>query len=142
MPPAVEFLDEVTSESATEVVSVNEHSPGGMPMVTRKGKNASNTRRIVTVTERPDLGPVVSRWLWEEWRRADGHSLEETIAKVAKRTSASGPEQCFVLLADGAPVATASLVQRDLPARPDLRPWLAEVFVEPKFRRRALPASW
>ena len=41
-----------------------------------------------------------------------------------------------MLLVNGAPVATASLTQRDLPARLDLKPWLAEVFVKPKFRRR------
>ena len=54
---------------------------------------------------------------------------------MGKRTSPLGPEQCFVLLVNGAPVATASLTQCDLPARLDLKPWLAEVFVKPKFRR-------
>jgi GNAT superfamily N-acetyltransferase len=110
-------------------------------MGTSRGKNAPEIRRLVTVRERPDLVPEVSRWLWEEWRREDGYSLEETIVKVAKRTSPSGPEQCFVLLVNGAPVATASLTQRDLPARLDLKPWLAEVFVKPNFRRRGFASQ-
>jgi GNAT superfamily N-acetyltransferase len=96
---------------------------------------------IVTVAQRPDLVPVVSRWLWEEWGRHGGQSIEEEAARVATRTSASGPEQCFVLLTDGAPVATASLVHHDLSTRPDLTPWLAGVFVEPHFRGRGFASQ-
>ena len=40
----------------------------------------------------------------------------------------------FILLADGEPVGTASLVAHDLDERPDLTPWLAGVFVEPHAR--------
>lgn len=107
----------------------------------RRDKNAPETGHVVTVQERPDLVPEVARWLWEEWRREDGYSLQETITKVAKRTSPSGPEQCFVLLLNGTPVATASLTDRDLPARLDLKPWLAEVFVKPKFRCRGFASQ-
>jgi N-acetylglutamate synthase-like GNAT family acetyltransferase len=99
-------------------------------------KDVREIGHVVTVRERPDLVPVVARWLWDEWRRDDGYSLEEAIARVAKRTSPSGPEQCFVLLVNSAAVATASLTHCDLPARPDLKPWLAEVFVKPRFRHR------
>jgi len=42
----------------------------------------------------------------------------------------------FILLADGEPVGTASLVAHDLDERPDLTPWLAGVFVEPHVRGR------
>jgi GNAT superfamily N-acetyltransferase len=112
-----------------------------MSMGTSRDKNAPETQHVVTVRERPDLVSAVARWLWDEWRREDGYSLEETIARVAKRTSPLGPEQCFVLLVNGAPVATASLTQFDLPARPDLKPWLAEVFVKPKFRRRGFASQ-
>ena len=81
---------------------------------------------------------AVSRWLWKEWGHASGRTLEETSARVAERTSVSGPEQCFVLLLDELAVATASFVHRDLPSRPDLTPWLAGVFVQPEFRYRGL----
>ena len=42
----------------------------------------------------------------------------------------------FVLVADGCPVGTASLVAHDLDERPDLTPWLAGMFVEPDARGR------
>jgi GNAT superfamily N-acetyltransferase len=112
-----------------------------MLMGASRDKNVCETEHVVTVRERPDLVSVVARWLWDEWRREDGYSLEEMIAKVAKRRSPSGPEQCFVLLVNRAPVATASLTQHDLPARLDLKPWLAEVFVKPEFRRRGFASK-
>jgi GNAT superfamily N-acetyltransferase len=96
---------------------------------------------IVTIAQRRDLVPEVSRWLWEEWGRQDGQSLEDEIVRVAARTSPLGPEQCFVLLVDGAPVATASLVRHDLATRPDLTPWLGGVFVKPDFRGRGFASQ-
>jgi GNAT superfamily N-acetyltransferase len=112
-----------------------------MPMGASRDQNFHETEHVITVRERPDLVPVVARWLWDEWRREDGYSLEATVDNVAKRTAPSGPEQCFALLVNGEPVATASLTLRDLPARLDLKPWLAEVFVKPKFRRRGFASQ-
>ncbi|MFL1464251.1 GNAT family N-acetyltransferase [Roseococcus sp. DSY-14] len=47
-----------------------------------------------------------------------------------------GPTGCFVAFEGAEPVGTASLVQQDLPSRPDLAPWLAGVFVVPEARGR------
>jgi len=40
----------------------------------------------------------------------------------------------FVLLVNGCPVGTASLVAHDLDERPDLTPWLAGMYIEPHAR--------
>ncbi len=90
--------------------------------------------RVTTIRERPDLAPVVAGWLWAEWRKSHGHSLEEMQALVAKSVAAAGVPQAFVLLEDGLPVGTATLAASDLDERPDLTPWLAGVFVVPERR--------
>jgi GNAT superfamily N-acetyltransferase len=95
---------------------------------------------VVTTKERPDLAPVVAAWLWESFARARGRSFEEMLAAVQGAASADMP-RTFVLLADGRPVGTATLAAADLEERPDLTPWLAGVFVEPKSRGRGLAAS-
>lgn len=77
-----------------------------------------STRDIVTLSERPDLLQIVRSWL------ADRHA------------SPVAAERCFVLLAGGIPAGTASLTARGLASRPDLTPWLANLFVPPAFRRR------
>lgn len=71
---------------------------------------------LVTIAERPDTVPAVSRWLWKEWGHAGGHSLEEETARVAEGTSVLGPEQCLVLLAGGEPVAACWYGLRKWPA--------------------------
>ncbi|MGH7049047.1 MAG: GNAT family N-acetyltransferase [Acetobacteraceae bacterium] len=73
---------------------------------------------IVTLSERPGLLPAVSTWL------------------AGRHASPAAPERCFVLLAGGIPAGTASLTASGLAARPDLTPWLANLFVPPAFRGR------
>ncbi len=88
---------------------------------------------IVTLSERPDLAPVVAGWLHAEFAHARGPSLPERIAHLRAQAS---PEETYVLHDDGVPVATASLVASDLPTRPDLFPWLASLVVPPDRRGR------
>lgn len=94
------------------------------------------TLALTTIAERPELVPLVADWLWEAFWRDEGATLAHVTAMVSGATARSGPPQCFVLLADGVPVGTASLAERDLESRPDLDPWLAAVFVHPEARGR------
>src|SRR5688572_13759565 len=52
-----------------------------------------------------------------------------------------GQSQETFLLDDNVPVGTASLVNSDLPSRPDLTPWLAGVLVLPAFRGQGYSAA-
>ncbi len=92
------------------------------------------TASIVSLSSRPDLIPAVASWLWEEWGRRKGRTIEATTARLTDRLAVSGLEQTFVRLAGDRAVATASLTRADLDSRPDLTPWLAGVFVDPAFR--------
>jgi GNAT superfamily N-acetyltransferase len=89
---------------------------------------------IVSTSKRPDLVPVVARWLWDAFWHRDGYSLEETQNAVKASVTARPMPRTFILLADGEAVGTASLAAQDLDERHDLTPWLAGVFVEPRAR--------
>lgn len=91
---------------------------------------------VVTILERPDLGPVVAGWLWESFWRKRGSSLHEIERLVAASKASVGPPRCFVLVVDGDPVGTAGLIAHDCDERPDLTPWLAAMFVAPAWRGR------
>lgn len=95
---------------------------------------------IVSTSDRPDLVPVIAGWLWDEFWRADGHSLEDTFDAVTASVTARPMPRTFILLVDGEPAGTASLAAHDLPERPDLTPWLAGVFVEARSRGRGYAA--
>jgi GNAT superfamily N-acetyltransferase len=90
--------------------------------------------RIVTLAERPDLVPVVAAWQTHAF--PDEETEAAALARVSAQVAAVGPDQVFVLLVDEEPAGTASLVCQDLPARPDLTPWLASVYVAPAYRGR------
>jgi GNAT superfamily N-acetyltransferase len=97
--------------------------------------------QVVSTSERPDFAPVVASWLWGEFWRGRGHSLEQTLEAVRVSVTAPFMPRTFVLLVDGRPVGTASLAAQDLEERPDLTPWLAGVFVDPQARGQGLAAS-
>ncbi len=91
---------------------------------------------IVSTSDRPDLVPVVAEWLWNEFSRSRGRTLDVVVEAVGESVTAHPMPRTFVLLGDGEPLGTASLTAHDLDERPDLTPWLAGVFVRPDVRGR------
>jgi len=98
------------------------------------------TATIVSIREDPALIPVVAAWLWHEWGRRKGRTIEMVMARLSDRLAADF-EDTFVRLDNDVAVATASLVNADLDTRPDLSPWLASVFVDPPARGRGHAAA-
>ena len=90
--------------------------------------------RLVAVSERPDLAPLVAAWRVAAFSHLGTGTVEEATAEILARPV--GLEETFVLLEGGRPVGTASFVREDMEARPDLTPWIASVFVEPAARGR------
>jgi GNAT superfamily N-acetyltransferase len=96
---------------------------------------------IVTTADRPDLAALTARWRWEAFFRDSGRPLDDILADAQKTAAAAQlMPRTFVLLMEGEPVGTASLVAHDLEERPDLTPWLAGVFVVPHARGRGYAA--
>lgn len=91
---------------------------------------------LVTLAERPDLGPAVADWLWDAFWRHEGATRVELDRLVASAAGSWGVPQTLVLLDGDEPPGTASLAAADLDLRPDLTPWLAGVFVVPAARGR------
>src|SRR3954465_8289992 len=92
------------------------------------------TLSFVATSAQPDYIPQVVDWLREEFWHSGSPSREQQIATMLAQPGQS--EETFVLLDDNVPVGTASLVNNDLPSRPDLSPWLASVLVLPPFREK------
>jgi GNAT superfamily N-acetyltransferase len=93
------------------------------------------SHRIATISEQPELAPVVARWRVDAFFNYPGDLTVEDMTTLILAPTV-GPEETFVLFDHDRPVGTAGLVRTDLETRPDLGPWLAGVFVEPAFRGR------
>ena len=95
---------------------------------------AADELQIIALSAHPDLAPVVATWRVGAFGYPGGWTVEELTALLL--APSMGPEETFILLDQGRPVGTASLLREDLETRPDLTPWLAGLFVEPAFRGR------
>lgn len=93
------------------------------------------SRRIVAISGRPDLAPLVARWWKDAFFATPGDwSVEDMTALIL--APLEGPQETFVQFDSDQPAGTAGMVRTDLKSRPDLTPWLAGVFVRSAFRRR------
>jgi GNAT superfamily N-acetyltransferase len=81
---------------------------------------------------------IVGRWIYQEWARFEGKAVwRENRADLQHSLDpAVAIPRFFVGLVDGERVGCASIVPHDLPTRPDLGPWLANILVLPDWRRR------
>lgn len=98
--------------------------------------------RVAHLFGTPDLVPTIAGWIHAEFW---GHAPDMTVHALAARLrEAQQPDRiplAFVAFDGEAPVATVSLVENDDEARPDLRPWLAALYVQPAARGRGIGAA-
>ena len=94
---------------------------------------------IVPLFDRTEFIPLVARWNWQEWSDLlPCDSCEAFADDLRARTRRDGVPITFIALDDGVPVGAASLIEDDLPTRPDLTPWFASLYVIPSQRGRGL----
>jgi len=81
----------------------------------------------------------VAGWLKQTFRYLD----ETLLMEITVRLLVSGAtfEESFVMLENDVPVGTASLAAHDLASRPDLGPWISNVYVLPAYRRRGYASA-
>jgi GNAT superfamily N-acetyltransferase len=86
--------------------------------------------------------PTLARWHFDQWGPLTGAStFDAYIAFLTAAAQSRTVPSVLVALADGQLLGSASLVASDLPLRPHLTPWLAQVFVEPGHRRHGVGAA-
>ena len=88
------------------------------------------------LADRPEALEVVAKWVHSEW----GHKFHASVQQMENgfRGRLHRDRVPFTLVGelDGKLVATSTVVPCDLPARRDLYPWLAAVYVDPAHRRK------
>jgi GNAT superfamily N-acetyltransferase len=91
------------------------------------------------LADHEELIPLVARWSFEEWSYLHPEKpLEDITKSFSQRTNRNRLPICLVAFEDEKPVGMASLKPTDLPARRDLSPWLAGVYVLEAFRGRGI----
>jgi GNAT superfamily N-acetyltransferase len=96
---------------------------------------------ISFLADRPEALAAVSQWVHGEW----GHKFHVSLKQMENgfRGRLHRDRIPFTLVGelDGTLVATSTVVSCDLPARKDLYPWLAAVYVDPAHRGKGFGAA-
>jgi len=90
------------------------------------------------LAERPDLAPEPAGWLYREWGyRYPGRTPGMAVELFLRRANISQLPCAWLALHDGRPVATASLVETEVPTD-EIGPWVASVYVDEAWRGQGL----
>jgi GNAT superfamily N-acetyltransferase len=100
--------------------------------------------RIAELSARTDLLSVVAAWIYEEWWSGpEGASLDHVTDLLRAHLVPDRIPLTLVASLGTVPVGTATLLDHDVGTEewPELSPWLAAVYVAPKYRRRGIGGS-
>lgn len=78
-------------------------------------------------------------WNYNWWGKESGKSMEEIRCSMEHSVNTERLPQTFVALLDGVPCGMYQLsMSDDLAGRPDIYPWLINVYVDEKFRGKGI----
>lgn len=98
-----------------------------------------NDMIISDLRDVPRFRDVMTDRLWTAWWRDEGLiTRDELVQKVGENITSTGIP--FGLIAHRGDVfcGTVSVIEDDMPARPQYRPWLAALWVEANARRQGI----
>ena len=90
--------------------------------------------KIYNLADVPQYMEEVSRWLWLQWAKADGYSLEEIVYRTRHASQRDRVPQMLVAVLGDRPVGVVSLWLNDAKTRQDLTPWMATLYVKEEYR--------
>jgi GNAT superfamily N-acetyltransferase len=89
--------------------------------------------------ESPEHIPTLARWFQDQWGALNPDaSYESRIADLGLRTKKTELPLTIVASENHKLLGTYSLDLEDMHTRSDLSPWLASVYVNPKFRKKGI----
>ena len=92
----------------------------------------------------PDDDAVVrtlATWHQAQWGKLTGRSVPERILEFADQRASRDVPLTRIAMVDGELAGNASLLEDDMDTHADLGPWLASVYVHPRFRRRGVATA-
>jgi predicted N-acetyltransferase YhbS len=99
--------------------------------------------RIEPLADHPAAIPTIARWHFDQWgRKSPTRSVASAAERLRGHLRRDATPLTMVALAGREVVGSAALICQDMKdARPELSPWLADVFVDPARRRRGVASA-
>lgn len=99
---------------------------------------------IFSLRDKKEMADICASWCYAQWGSQNpSANLSQKIAHYKANAQSDGKTipATWVAFAHGRPAGMASLENDDHPDLPDLKPWLASVYVHPFFRRSGVAAK-
>ncbi|GHA69582.1 GNAT family N-acetyltransferase [Pontibacter akesuensis] len=83
----------------------------------------------------PQHFDTVANWVYSQWWQKPGNTVEVVKEPLREHLQATDFPATFVALDDNTPAGSVMLIEDDgITELPDLRPWLAALYVAPEYR--------
>src|SRR5437764_1133553 len=96
---------------------------------------------IVQLARCPEQRLTVATWIYQEWWSEKVDGPKAISCKLMQHLQEDRVPLTLIAMIDDQPVGCASIIRHDLELRPELSPWLATVFVGPRFRKRGVGSA-
>lgn len=91
------------------------------------------------LADHPELAPLLASWFYEEWGRRDpANSVERVEQRLRERMNRDQLPLALVGFLSGQPVASASIIVREMDTHPQYVHWLASVYVQQECRGQGI----
>jgi N-acetylglutamate synthase-like GNAT family acetyltransferase len=96
---------------------------------------------ISDLRQRPQFFDTVADRIWQAWWKPDHYPLDHIAGRLRENMTAT-PIPLALVAHDGETfLGTASVIPSDLAERPQLTPWIAAVWVEPRARQHGVGSA-
>lgn len=108
--------------------------------MTEEASNASSADSVrICVLDTLSAAQVIADWQYSEWGQyEEGVTLVSTREWAKSCIDSQQIPSAFVCYVGQSLVGTSSVIQSDLPGFEHLSPWLANVYVDPKYRNAGI----
>ena len=91
-------------------------------------------KQLVNVNE--DILNTITTWMYNWWGKRDGYSFEKVKCFMKHSMMEKRLPQTYGLFLDGKIIGIYQFGYEDLSVRPDIYPWLANVYIDESYREK------
>lgn len=81
---------------------------------------------------------IVVKWLYDWWGKIEGYSYEELICYILSSLQKDKLPKTYGIFDGETIIGLYQFTYSDLDSRPDIYPWLANVYVSEKYRKKGI----
>ena len=91
-------------------------------------------KKIVSPTK--EILDITTRWMYEWWGVDDNYKYDDVYTYMKNSFNKEKLPQTFIMYLDDKIIGMYQITYRDLFIRPDVYPWIANVYIDSRYRKK------